>query len=148
MAVWGHREQSPIFEVPLTVALDELARSGQHPDAPPPDAGPFSLGDPAAVVALLERAGWVDVEWRPERVSLPVAGGVGPADAARLSMQLGPARIVTADLPPPRQAEIEAAMAVAFADHLDADGHVTLDAAHRHRDGASRPDTPGVAWPG
>ena len=63
-----------------------------------------------------------------QRVTLPVAGGAGPDEAAQLSMQLGPARIVTAELPPQRQAEIEAAMAVAFADHLDADGHVTLDA--------------------
>ena len=128
VAVWAHREQSPIFEVPLDAVLAELARSGEHPDAPPPDAGPFSLGDPAAVVALLTGAGWVDVEWAPHRVTLQVAGGAGPDEAAQLSMQLGPARIVTAELPPPRQAEIEAAMAVTFADHLDADGHVTLGA--------------------
>ncbi|MET0459834.1 MAG: methyltransferase domain-containing protein [Ilumatobacteraceae bacterium] len=126
VAVWGHREQSPIFEVPLDVALGVLARSGQHPDAPPPDAGPFSLGDPAAVVALLRRAGWVDVEWRAERLALPVAGGAGPAEAARLLMQLGPARVVTAELAPERPAALEAAMAVVLADHVDADGHVIL----------------------
>jgi hypothetical protein len=109
------------------VALGVLSRSGEHPDAPPPDAGPFSLGDPAAVVALLRGAGWVDVEWRAERLPLPVAGGVGPDEAAELSMQLGPARVVTAELAPERQAEVQAAMATAFADHLDVDGHVTLE---------------------
>jgi protein-tyrosine-phosphatase/SAM-dependent methyltransferase len=128
-AVWGHRQESPVFEVPLDAVLAELARAGEHhPDVPPADAGPFSLGDPAAAVALLTGAGWVDVQWRAQRVTLPVGGGAGPDEAAHLSMQLGPARIVTAELAPARQAEIEAAVAVALADHLDAEGHVTLDA--------------------
>ena len=56
VAVWAPSSSSRrSSRSPSTSALDELARSGEHPDAPPPDAGPFSLGDPAAVVALLDR---------------------------------------------------------------------------------------------
>jgi protein-tyrosine-phosphatase/SAM-dependent methyltransferase len=126
VAVWAHRPESPVFEVPLDAALGALD-PGNHADVPAPDLGPFSLGDPDAVVALLTTAGWTDVAWRPHRVSLLLAGGVGPDEAAETAMVLGPTRIVTEGLDDERRGVVRAAVARALADHVNERGHVVLD---------------------
>ena len=61
-AVWPPRPASALFEVPLAAALAELTAAGIAPEVPPPDEGAFSLGDPAAVGALLRAAGWSDAD--------------------------------------------------------------------------------------
>ncbi|HEU4841308.1 MAG TPA: methyltransferase domain-containing protein [Ilumatobacteraceae bacterium] len=129
VAVWASRGASALFEVPLRAAVAALAAHGVDAAVPPDDGGPFSLGDAPAVTAMLERAGWRDVAWTARPVRVPVGGGRDPADAAAVSMQLGPTRIVTKDLDPELRDAAATAIAAALADHVDGDGHVVLDAA-------------------
>lgn len=119
LAMWADRRRSEIFEVPLRAAIriitDEL---GAAPDVPPPDAGPFSLGRPDDVVPLLESAGWVDVVWQPEPVELAIGGGLSPADAAAGSLDLGPVRIVTAELDDALRLKVRDGIADEYAHHI------------------------------
>ena len=128
VAVWADRGASQLFELPLTLAVDELATRGISAAVPPDDAGPFSLGDPPAVTAMLERAGWHDVAWTARAVRIRVGGGLDPDGAADVSMQFGPTRIVTKDLAPDVAAAVRTTVAAGLAEHIDDAGHVVLDA--------------------
>ena len=121
--VWAHRTKSPFFQLPFEVACRELAPT----DLPPEDAGPFSLGDADAVRSMLTEAGWRDVEWTPTPVRLVVGGGLEPDAAAAMSMDFGPTNALTGDLDAGRREVVRAAIARAFADHVDERGHVVLD---------------------
>ena len=76
---------------------------------------------------MLTDAGWRDVEWTPATVRLVVGGGLEPDAAAAMSMDFGPTNAITADLDAERRAAVRAAIAGAFADHVDEHGHVVLD---------------------
>lgn len=129
MAVWAERTESEMFEVPLQVALRTLDRlpDATVPEEPPRNGGPFSLGDAQGTRALLEGAGWSDVGREVHRLRLPFAGGLPPAEAARASLDFGPTRIVTAEADDAARAEVVAAIAEAYGNHLDGHGHVVLD---------------------
>lgn len=129
VAVWAARAASPLFQLPLDAALAELATRGITAAVPPDGEGSFSLGDPDAVTTMLERAGWRDVAWTPRAVRVPVGGGRDADGAATVSMQLGPTRAVTEDVDAPAAHAVHAAVAARLAEHVDADGHVVLDAA-------------------
>lgn len=128
VAVWAGRGSSAVFEVPLAVVVAEMEARGLTPEVPPSDGGPFSLGEPEPVIAMLERAGWRNVAWTRREVRLPVGGGRDPEGAAEVSMLLGPTRIVSLDSDPAVLAEIQAAVATRLADFVDESGHVVLDA--------------------
>lgn len=128
MAVWARRDESQLFAVPLHAALDELRRRGVTVQAPSEDDGPFSLGDPAVVIALLTGAGWSDVVCTPHQLVLPLGGGMDAASAATAALDSGPVRPVTAGLADDDRDALAAAIAVAFARHLDAGGCVQLSA--------------------
>lgn len=138
MAVWARRDESDLFAVPLHAALTELRRRGRPVQQPPDDEGPFSLHDPAAVTALLTSAGWAGVGCTPHRLPLSLSGGQDAACAAAAILDHGPLRPVVAELPDADRAAVVDAVAAAFTDHLDAHGHVQLD-AQVHIVTASRP---------
>lgn len=123
MATWARRDESPFFTVPYRAALRVLGRIDDQPD----DEGPYSLHDPAVIAELLTGAGWAEPATVAHRVALPFGGGVGPAEAADAALDFGPARVVTAGLGDADRARVVAAIAEAFADHLDADGHPVLE---------------------
>ena len=119
MAVWTRRDDSELFRVPLRAALSVL----DSVDVPADDEGPFSLWEPQA---LLATAGWTEVDVVPHTLALPFAGGLPPKEAATVAMDFGPTRTVTTDLDDASRRAVEAAIAEAFKDYLDADGHVVL----------------------
>ncbi len=125
--VWAHRPRSPFFQLPFEIACAELTAAEVDVVVPPEDGGPFSLGDPAAVGSLLTTAGWGDVEWTPGHVRLLVGGGLGPDAAAAMSMDFGPTNAITGNLDADRREDVRAAIARAFAAHVDEHGHVVLD---------------------
>jgi len=127
-AVWGRRTASALFELPLQVALDVADAHGVQVDVPPPDGGPFSLSDPDEVAALLTKAGWRDPRWQAHRLRLPVGGGRDPDGAVDVSLRLGPTRQIADALPPDAVGALRAALAAAFAEHVDATGRVVVDA--------------------
>ena len=92
----------------------------------PDDQGPFSLHDAAALEAALAPGGWADIRPEVHRLALPFAGHLSPAEAAVVSLDFGPTRLVTADLDEATRAAVADAIAGAFADHVDGHGHVVL----------------------
>ena len=56
VAVWGQRHESDVFEVPFAATVGPLQSAGHSPVVPAPDAGAYSLGDRAAVTAMLTEA--------------------------------------------------------------------------------------------
>ncbi|MBX3313366.1 MAG: methyltransferase domain-containing protein [Actinobacteria bacterium] len=125
MAVWGRREASDLFEVPYQAAAATLDELGLRFEEPPADGGPYSLSDRDASTGLLEAAGWSDVGWSPHEVALPVGGGVSPEEAGAISLDFGPARLITPEAPSVRQQVVDA-ITDAYRGHLNSDGHVVL----------------------
>ena len=126
-AAWAERSRSPLFELPLSVALAEIERAGVDVDVPSPTAGPYSLGDGAEVEQLLAAAGWTDVRWEPHPMRLPVGGGSDPVDAARGSLEFGPTRIVMDGVGDALRETVCEALARAYEDHVE-NGEVVLEA--------------------
>jgi SAM-dependent methyltransferase len=127
VAVWAERSRSPLFDLPLSIAVAELDRAGVRPEVPPPDAGAYSLGDADAVRELLTGAGWSDVSWEPRQLRLAVGGGASPTNAAEGSLEFGPTRIVMTGVDEQLRRTVRDAVARAFADHVE-NGEVVLDA--------------------
>lgn len=123
IATWARRDESELFAVPLRAALDVLDRGDT---GLPDDAGPFSLHDPAEISGLLEGTGWGEVRTEVHRLPLLFVGGAEPADAAGSALDFGPMLNLTAELDDRSRSRVVAAIAEAFEDHLDGDGHVVL----------------------
>ncbi len=127
IAVWSHRDLSPLFEVPLAAALEvRRARGLADPDGLPRDGGPFSLGDIDATRATLHDAGWSSVEARVHDIDLVLGGGQDPVTAAAASTDFGTTRVALANLDPAIRDEAIAAIAERYEDHLDDEGRVVL----------------------
>jgi SAM-dependent methyltransferase len=128
VAVWADRRRVQAFDLPLSVALDELGRAGVDVEVPAADVGPFSLSDPVHVEQLLGAAGWSDVRWEPHALKLAMGGGAGPAEAAGMSLEFGQVRLVIADVGEEIQRRVRVALERAFAEHVE-NGAVMLEAA-------------------
>jgi ubiquinone/menaquinone biosynthesis C-methylase UbiE len=108
VAVWCPRTdsefQSRALEAAVAVARDlgvELALSD-------PLAGPFRYGDTEWFAAVLERAGWRQVEARRVDLDLYLGGpGVSAAESAELGMSNGPLAVLTSGLPDDVRAAIQ-----------------------------------------
>jgi SAM-dependent methyltransferase len=126
-AAWQRRDESDLFAVALHAAVATLPHLAAA--VPPDDEGPFSLARTDALSALLQDAGWSDVAVAPHRLAMPFAGGVDRTAAAHAALDFGATRSLLADRPADEVAAAEAAIADAFADHLDEHGHVVLTGA-------------------
>jgi hypothetical protein len=113
VATWSRRTTMPLFELPVEVIREYAARHGLSVPVPPPDAGPFSLGEPGRVEELLTGAGWRDVQLTPHRV--PVSLGAGVEEAARAALDSGPARAAVEHLDTEHRDAIAAALAERYA---------------------------------
>ncbi len=126
VAVWAPRDDSPLFQVPLHAAAAALRSEGRIVVLPPDDEGPFSLGDPMATTALLERSGWRGVHIVTHDLAMPFGGGFNPKAAALAALDFGPTRLITAGIAGPLRAAALRSIEGAFRDHLDDAGHVVL----------------------
>lgn len=82
LAVWG-----PLPDNAWMTVLREVV--GELVDLPLPDAatpGPFRYQDAGLLVALLERAGFGEIELADWRGLLAIGGGLSPAEAARFAL--------------------------------------------------------------
>ena len=107
------------FSLPRAAAV---ARLGAPPSPPAHAPGPMAFSDTAHVTGLMRSAGFVDTRAEAHRLDWVHPGG--PAAAARLAIQLGPAAFVLrqqAGSAADRDA-IEADIARAFAAYSRADG--------------------------
>lgn len=100
LAVWGPREENPW----LGLVFDAVSAETGSPVPPPNVPGPFSLGDPRRLTALLTDAGFDDVT--VEGVPAPVRSPSFDAWWARTAAIAGPLAAVLGHLPQPAQAAI------------------------------------------
>lgn len=137
MAVWPSRDESDVFAVPLRAMVGVFRSRRVHSLANGTDLeaflaiddeGPFSLSDTAQLTTLLNDAGWGDVDIDRHDLELPFGGGLSPSDAAAAALDFGPTRIALTDADPELIRAAQDAIATAFADHVDGDGHVVLSA--------------------
>lgn len=134
VATWSPRPTMPFFELPVEVIRSYADRHGLTVEISPPDTGPFSLGEPDTVRALLTGAGWRDVQVTPHEVPLPV--GADPAEAARAALNSGAARAALTPLDDHHRDAIAAELAARYtADRATGAVHSTarplLLTAHR-----------------
>ncbi|SFS49542.1 Methyltransferase domain-containing protein [Sulfitobacter marinus] len=110
-ATWGQIPANPWFTLAAQIAKAEL---GAPPKTDPDAPGPFALRDLTKTCAMLDRAGFTDIDGSAESMQFTLPGGA--ADVAALSMHVGPAagtiKHFDADLP--AQARIQATMTDAF----------------------------------
>lgn len=127
--VWARRNESEFFELPYRTVADHLAAQHVEFDEPRPDFGPFSLYDPTAVEALLTAAGWIDPRWTPHRLTISIGGGLPPAAAAKIALDLGAARAAAEHLDDDGRAAVLARLTAEFEQRVGPSGHVRVGAS-------------------
>lgn len=81
-AVWGPPADNPW----VTTAREAVAGVIELPQPDPSAPGPFRYADSDVLLALLDGAGFTKLDVRDVRASLPLGGGLPPAEAARFAL--------------------------------------------------------------
>ena len=81
-AVWGRMSDN----LWSTTVRDVVARVVEVPQLDPEAPGPFRYADSDKLLALLDRAGFTRLDVRDWRGSLPMGGGLPPAEAAHFAL--------------------------------------------------------------
>ncbi len=122
-AVWGPPSENPW----VTSVRDVVARIVELPRTDPDAPGPFRYADSTALLSLLARAGFGELDVRDWRGALPIGGAPSPPEAAHFALS--------------SFSSFGELLARAGGDALD-EAHRSLTAcfAHHRRDGAVRMD--------
>lgn len=91
-AIWRTREHVPLFRIPYDTATEVLDELGVPYEPVPADDNQSSLGSHESVVAMLQPAGWRDIETCPSNRSLYLGGELTPEQAAASALDIGPIR--------------------------------------------------------
>lgn len=91
-AIWRTRPHVPLFRIPYDTATEVLDELGVSYQPVPDDDNQSSLGSHESVVAVLQPAGWSDIETHPSTRSLYVGGELTPQQAAESALDIGPIR--------------------------------------------------------
>ncbi len=97
LAVWRRAGEVPLFDVPLGLVRAAYDRAGIAYEPPSPDVGATSLGDRDKTRALLEDAGWVDVEFTDHDEPTYLVGPAALEDAVEEAMTFAGLRLVMKD---------------------------------------------------
>jgi SAM-dependent methyltransferase len=81
-AVWGLLSENPW----MTSVRDVVAQIIEMPKAGPEAPGPFRYADADKLLALLDRAGFAQLQVRDWRGALPIGGGLPPVEAAHFAL--------------------------------------------------------------
>lgn len=81
-AVWGPASENPW----LTTARDVVAQVVELPPTDPEAPGPFRYGNANTLLALLDEAGFSELEVSDWRGPLPIGGVLPPAEAAAFAL--------------------------------------------------------------
>ena len=81
-AVWGPASENPW----VTTARDVVAQVVELPPTDPEAPGPFRYGNADILLALLDEAGFSDLEVTDWRGTLPIGGALPPAEAAAFAL--------------------------------------------------------------
>ncbi len=111
--VWRNRADNPWLSMAKDVVLDFLPEPGA--DAQTCGPGPFSMSDETTVRAMMQAAGYDNIEF--QRVDAPVLVGKDVSDAIDFQLAIGPAGEVfreAGDAAEVQRPQIEAALAEAI----------------------------------
>jgi SAM-dependent methyltransferase len=108
-------------------AFEPLLAGAKHVELPPPPApgepGPFALADPERIRAILDEAGYQDVEVEGVETELSVGGGLSLDEATEMMMQIGPtARVLQASADESARGPVRDSIREVLARHETADG--------------------------
>lgn len=81
-AVWARTSDNPWFATAREVVAETVELPPPAPDGP----GPFRYGSPEKLLAVLERAGFAELEVDEWRGELPIGGGLPATEAARFAL--------------------------------------------------------------
>lgn len=81
-AAWGPSSENPW----LTTTRDVVAQVVELPPTDPEAPGPFRYGNADTLLALLDEAGFSDLEVNDWRGALPIGGALAPAAAAAFAL--------------------------------------------------------------
>ena len=122
-AVWGPPAHNPWMSRFRDVALQVLDVPAPDPDAP----GPFRYGGGAKLLALLDTAGFGDLEMRDWRGMLPLGGGLSAPDAVEFAFRAFSVGDLLAEAGEPASSEVRRLLTERYAVH-ERDGAVRMDA--------------------
>lgn len=91
-AIWRTREHVPLFAIPYDTATEVLDELGVSYEPVSAADNQCSLGSHESVMAVLQPAGWCDIETHPSSRSLYLGGELTPAQAAEAALDIGPIR--------------------------------------------------------
>ncbi|MGK2922338.1 MAG: class I SAM-dependent methyltransferase [Methyloceanibacter sp.] len=122
-AVWG-----PAADNPWMSSIREVAAAFIDVPSPDPDApGPFRYGGADKLLALLDRAGFGDLEVRDWHGVLPIGGGLPPVEAADFALASFSVGELLADAGPETFESVRQALTDRFSQHQQG-GVVRVDA--------------------
>ena len=121
-AVWQTRDKVPLFDLPYATAAAVLDRLGLAYEPVDVADSQCSLGSHDRVVAVLEPAGWREIETRPTEQTIHVGGSLSPAEAAASALDLGPIRGLIEGRPDDVRDQVRTALAAVFERHVDGTG--------------------------
>jgi SAM-dependent methyltransferase len=132
-AVWGPPPDNPWMTSVRDVAAEII-------DVPPPDpdaSGPFRYAGADKLLALLDQAGFGDLDVRDWRGLLALGGGLPGAEAADFALQAFGAGDLVAEAGDEVRDQVRQALTARFSEH-EQDGAVRMDARVHIVTGASR----------
>jgi ubiquinone/menaquinone biosynthesis C-methylase UbiE len=121
-AVWQTRDKVPLFDLPYATAAAVLDRLGLAYKPVDVADSQCSLGSHDRVVAVLEPAGWREIETRPTEQTIHVGGSLAPAEAAASALDLGPIRGLIEGRPDDVRDQVRTALAAVFERCVDGTG--------------------------
>jgi SAM-dependent methyltransferase len=113
----------------VTMPMQVLVSVTEPLAPPPPDApSPFAFANPERTTAILEAAGLTDVKFTPVDATMSMGSGKGAIKAADFVMEVGPAALPIAQLPPETVAMVREKLETAIEPRLE-DGYLSLGGA-------------------
>ncbi len=122
-AVWGPAAENPWMSSIGKVAAETI-------DVPPPDPeapGPFRYAKDGKLFALLDQAGFGDLDMHAWRGALQIGGGLPPAEAAQFALASFSVGELLADAGDEAANDVRQSLTVHFSQHQQ-DGVVAMDA--------------------
>lgn len=120
MLTWGPMELQRWITAPIAAALEHVPRPDLGQTGGP---GMFSLAERDQIAAVLEAAGWTDVEVEPHRLAVLIAGGGSLDETTEFLLATGAGRALLAGAPSEDAADrAVAAIRASLQDHQAARG--------------------------
>lgn len=122
-AAWGRPVENPWMSTIREVATEVIDILPPDPEAP----GPFRYAEDGKLLALLDQAGFGDLDMHDWRGTLPIGGGMAPAEAAQFALASFSVGDLLAEAGDEAANEVHRSLTARFSEHQQ-DGVVRMDA--------------------